>query len=354
MVRIILLRFLESYFRHPLLSLLPLVIALAAGSYFVSTAPPEYEATGRLYVDKESLLASLTSTSNDGNWWVSAAQLTTNELSELAVSRAFTRSVIQKTTLEKNMAAGEKAIDETFTYYRKAIQFTARGDKLVEITATSDDPKLAYEMVVATMDAYLQWKLNADYRESTSAQSFFSNLLQPYQDQVDTARSELVAYLQDHPAPVRGDRPPDEELEVERLRANLQRAEDRLAKAQENEENARFSQMTSDSVTKQTYLVVDQPTMPSEPTTSLKALAQDLAIFAVAGLFLSFALVAAGALLDRTLRFPIDVRHSLSLPLLGMIPRGVAQAAAPVKAGSTATPDEGAAQADPSVLQPQV
>lgn len=351
MVRIILLRFLESYFRRPLLSLLPLVVALAAGGAFVYTAPPEYVATGRLFVEKESLLASLTSTTNDGSWWITPAQATTGELSELIASRAFTRSVIQKTSLESNMSGGDDAINETFTYYREALSFQPRGDKLVEISAASDNPQLAHEMVVATMDAYVQWKLNADYRESVAAQSFFENLIGPYTEEVEQARAELVAYFRAFPAPVRGERPPEEQLEVDRLTAALNRAEERLSNAQDNEEDARFSQSTSETVTRQTYLVIDQPNVPQAPEVSITGIVQDMAIFVVAGIIFSLAVVGLGALLDTSLRFPFDVRNALSLPVLAMVPRDRQVASA---SPAPAAQSEGAVPSDPTVLQPQL
>ena len=360
MVRIVLLRLLESYFRHRWLYLLPLVIAVGAGAAFVATAPPKYVATGRLYVEKDSLLASLTSTSNSGAWWLTASQVTTSELNELIASRAFTRSVIEKTDLEQNMSAGQDAIDQTFSYYREAISYQTRGDKLVEISAASDNPSLAQQMVVATMDAYVQWKLNSDYQESITAQSFFQDLLPGYQQAVDNARADLIAYYNAHPEPVRGDRPPQEQLEVGRLQAALQRAEDRFSSAQNNAESAQLSQAQSESVTRQTYLVIDQPLLPTEPETSLKGIIQDLMIFVAVGLFLTLAGIGAGALFDRSLRFPLDVRHVLSLPVLAMIPTGkpepatvaVSELAKPELAEQTAS--ENANANDSSMLQPQV
>jgi capsular polysaccharide biosynthesis protein len=356
MVRILLLRFLESYFRHRWLFLLPMVIATAAGVLFTLSAAPSYVARGRLYVEKESLLASLTSTTNDGAWWVTPAQATVNELSELVASQAFVRSVIEKTPLEEEMSANEVAMNQIFTFYRESVYFIASGDKMVEIGATTDDPALAQQFVVATMDAYVQWKLNADYQESVTAQNFFAELLQPYKDDVEAARSELVAYLRAFPEPVRGDRPADEQLEVERLRANLLRAEERLIAAQNNEENARFSQVTSESVTRQTYLVIDQPQVPATPEGSLRGLVQDLAIFAIAGVVLTVSGISAGALLDRSLRFPIDVRYGLSLPVLAMVgtSKMAPAPAAPAPARAETKPAADDAQSDASVLQPQL
>lgn len=358
MVRIVLLRFLESYFRHRWLYLLPLVIAMATGAVFVATEPPVYVASGRLYVERDSLLASLTATNGDGGWWVTAAQATTNEMNELLASRAFTRSAIQKTDLEKNMSAGADAVDQTFGYFRSALYFQPQGEKLVEISATSEDPKLAHQMVVAIMEAYVQWKLNSDFQESMAARTFFEAQIQPYMDEVEQARSELVDFVNANPEPIRGERPPQEQMEYSHLQAALQQAEDRLATAQQNEESARLAQVKSESVTRQTYLVIDQPQVPTETNTSIRDMIQNLVVFVAVGLFLCFIGVAAGALLDRSLRFSIDVRSALSLPVLAMIPTG---AGTPQLVPVTETPSAGAKaegdgskQADPTALQPQI
>jgi hypothetical protein len=175
-------------------------------------------------------------------------------------------------------------------------------------------------MVIATMDAYVQWKINTDYQESIAARTFFDSQLQPYTDQVEKARSDLISYMDQYPDPIRGNRPPEEQIEVGRLQAVLQQAQDRLKSAQDNEESARLTLAKSESVTRQTYLVIDQPEIPREPQVSLKAMLQNVAIFIAVGLFLSLAGIAGGALLDRSLRFPIDVRHGLGLPLLTTVP----------------------------------
>ncbi len=367
MVRIVLLRLLESYFRHRWLYVLPIVISVAAGGAYVASMPPEYWASGRIYVAQENLLADLTSSGTSGSWWVSAAQSTVSEVNELMGTQAFVRTVIQKTDLEKNMAGGPSAVDETISYVREIVSVQAVGDKLVDITATGDDPNIVYQVVISTMEAYVQWKINNGYQESIAARSFFDDLIKPYQEDVDQARSDLITFLTAHPEPVRGDRPPAEQMELDRLQAAVQRSEDRLNAARDNEESARLSQVQSESVTKQTYMVIDQPQIPQVAEVSTKTIAMNMVIFLVVGIFLSVAGIAGGALLDRSLRFPIDVRHGLSLPVLAMVPIGkpILQAAAAAQAAPAPTsaatpgdevgsPSDSPAQSDTSVLQPQI
>jgi uncharacterized protein involved in exopolysaccharide biosynthesis len=320
MVRIVILRLLESYFRHRWLYLVPIVIALGAGGVYVASMPPSYGASGQLYVSQQNLLADLTSSNTGGSWWVSASQATVTEINELIGTQAFIRSVIKKTDLEKQMADGPAAVYETITYARHILNVQSVGDKLVEISATGEDPNVVYQIVGATMDAYVQWKINSGYQESTAASAFFENLMKPYQDEVDQTRSDLITFLTDHPQPVRGDRPPEEQMELDRLQTLVTKAEDRLNSARDNGESARLSQAKSESVTKQTYMVIDQPEVPQDAQISTKTIATNMVLFLVVGIFLSITGIAGGALLDRSLRFPIDVRHGLSLPVLAMVP----------------------------------
>lgn len=322
MLRLILLRFLESYFRHRFLHLVPIAMMAVAAGVFLAISPLSYSTSGKLYVERGSLLASLTATSQDGSWWLTAAQLTTNEINELLGTQAFVRSVVQKTRLEAELSGGPDQIEQVFATVRRSIWLMPRGDKLLEIGANTEDPDLARELVTGLMDAYIQWKLNTDYQESVAAQAFFNTLIPSYQENLDKARADLVAFLNNYPEPVRGDRPADEAIELDRLTQIVSQAEERLNSALANEENARLSLAKSESVTRQTYLLIDQAELPRGPTVSLRRQVLDAAIFVGVGVVLSIFGVVASALLDRSIRFPIDARQWLSLATLAALPEG--------------------------------
>jgi hypothetical protein len=355
MLRIVLLRLLESYFRHRWLYPMPLILAIVAGVAYILLSPPEYLSYGNIYIEKDTLLATLTSEATDGNWWATPAEVTTNEIYELIGTNSFVRSAIAKTALEENMAGGPDVVEDTMIYFREAITVSPNGDKLVGIAATSDDPLLAQQIVNSVMETYIQWRLNNDYRESVVAQEFFEDQIEPYSRDVENARADLVAYLNANPAPVRGDRPANEEFEIARLQSELEQAEVRLRSARDNEESARLALVQSESLTRQSYLIIDEPALPRESEFSISGFVLDLAIFVIAGAFLTLAGIALSALLDRTLRFPIDVRHSLSLPLLAMIPvaQPIPRSAGDAHTAVEVTDARDAQGSDAAALQPQ-
>ena len=320
MARLVILRLLDSYFRHRWLNLMPFVLMLALGGASFYLAEPQYISRGRLYVQKSSLLPSLTQIGNDGFSWQSPTQIVASEISELVQTEAFVRSVIQKTDLEANMSAGPQAVQKTIDDFRKALSVQMVGDNVIEISAKSKSPQLAQQLTSATIEAYSAWKLNGDRQESAVAQSFFADVLPGYQQELQRARDEMQAYLKSHPEKLRGERPPEEVIEIGRLQAAVDTAAKRVESAMEKEESARLAQAQAESSVRQNYLLIDAPSQPTQPEASLRDRVTGPAIFAVVGLLLTFGGIIGGALLDRSFRFPLDVRNSLELPVLALVP----------------------------------
>ena len=320
MARLVLLRFFESYFRHCWLNLLPFALMLALAGVAVYRATPMYLSTGTFYVRKTSLLPALTQIQNDTFSWRTPTQVASGELTELVQTDVFMRSVIQKTDLESKMAGGPDAVNTTIDLVRKALTVQAVGDNLIQFSVKYEDPRIAQQLATATMDAYTQWKLNGDQQEGVVAQHFFADVLPPYQKELQRARDELKAYLETHPVPLRGERLPQEQIEIAQYQAVIDTAAKRVAGALDKEESARLAQSQSESSARQTYLVLDAPTLPSKPATSLKDTATSVGIYLVLGLVLSIVGILSGALFDQSFRFPIDVRNRLDLPILALIP----------------------------------
>jgi capsular polysaccharide biosynthesis protein len=354
MMRIVLLKLIESFFQRFWLLLLPVLAMLSAGGGWIAISPSEYTSSGTLYVEKDSLLADLTSTSIDGSWWVTSAQMTINEINELMSTRSFVRSAIQRTNLEAYMSGSPAEIDTTIQAFRDMLWMRTMGDKVVSINATSEDPQLAQQVVNATLESYIQWKLNTDYQESVVAQSFFVNLIKPYEEDLERARNELMLFVEYYPEPVRGERPWEELMELQRLQANLERAEERVNETLRSEESARLALIQSEAVTRQAYTVIDTPDLPLEPNASLTDMAKNLLVFVAIGVVMSLGILVLNTLLDSSFRFAIDVRHSLSLPVLAVVPVAASSAQA---SGKRWRKQAAQPPADPSAvaeLQPQI
>jgi capsular polysaccharide biosynthesis protein len=320
MIRLIVRRLLESYFRHRFLWLAPLVVMIGfAGAQFVMATPASISLAA-VYVNKESLLASLTSLREDGFSWVTPAQATVDEFKELLQTDAFMRSVVQLTDLEEQMGRGPKTVAETLVEARDAVWVQTLGKNLIMVGAAHKRPEVAQQLAAATIEVYIRWKINSKREESLAALKFFDDLLTTYEAELEAARDELQSYVETHPAPVRGDRPESEAIEIKRLQDAVDLAATRYAKALDNQESARLAIAMAESEIRRTYVILDAPRLPLSPQQSKKEMVITGVIFAVVGVILSVTGVVGSALLDRTVRFPEDVPLLLELPLLATLP----------------------------------
>jgi len=322
MVRLVLLRLLESYFRRWYIYPLPIFLLVAVSLFSTMRAKPSYIAVGALYVQKESLLASLTAIQNTGFAWVTPAQATVDEFKELIQSDSFIRAIIQQTDLESSMGQGEDAAGRVIAKARSALWAQPLGNNLIQVGAVDEKGPIAEQMAKALVEAYMQWKINTDQQESTSAQTFFENLVQTYQDDLDTARQDLQTYLEDNPDPERGDRSTVELMQIDQLKASVDEANMRLTNAIDKLDSAKLALAQAESKAQQTYQVVDTPHVPPTAGASKTKMVMNLAIMAVVGLILGLIAAGGAALLDTSYRFPIDVQNGLSLPTLAAVPDG--------------------------------
>lgn len=325
MLRLAVLRILESYFRHRWLYLLPIVFLTIIGGVYIATLDPEYEASGVVFVQRETLLSSLSGVAPDGFAWVTASDASASELNELLQTDSFIRAVILQTDLEEEMDQGRETVEQTIDMVRKSVWARSIGSNQMQISASHEDANVVFQLVNSVVENHIQWQTNASMNDSLSAQEFFTDLIQKYTLDLENAQRELDDYLIAHPEPIRGDRTEIEILAISRLQSQVDLATSRLSSALNKEEDARLALSQVESNIRQTYFLVDAPTIPEDTETSKVQLAASLVIFMVAGGILSAVSVVGGTLLDRTFRFPYDVEHFLELPVLTEI-------AAPVKA----------------------
>jgi len=320
MIRLVLFRFLEAYFRHWWMYFAPIILMAAFAGYGYVRAKPVYISRGAFYVQKATLLASLTALSQDGFSWVTPAEQTVDEIKELMQTDAFVRAMIQKSSLEKQLAKGPSATGQAFVEVRRSVWAQTLGNNLVQVGASSNDAETAEQLSTALLEVYLQWRINSDQQESATAQQFFTNLVKKYQDDLNNARAELKTYLDQNPDPVRGDRTSSEKIELDRLQGMIDLYSKQLVSAIEKEEDARLNMSKSESDVRQKYYVIDAPVFPSGPENSKRQAAINAAVYVAVGVVLAIVAVVVSALLDRALRFPVDVRHGLNLPVLASIP----------------------------------
>jgi hypothetical protein len=315
--RLVLPRLLESFFRRPFVCLLPLVAMAALGVLTVAKTDREFVSSGVLIVESETLLSNLTEVGASGGFsWESPAMQTGRNMNELLGTDQFATSVAAGAGLTPLLETGVLTLDQV----RASVGAFESGNNLVTVRASTSDPELSRRIAVAAIDSYVNWVVDGDIGESTAAVQFFGQLLSTYDAEVSSARRELAEYLGDHPASDPDTRPAEEMAEVDRLRADVERAEDRYATALSNSENARLATEQAREDVNQRLRLVDVPKTSFAPESTRQAQILKLSMYVTVGLLLSIALVVVGAALDHSLRFPDEVRRRIGLDVLAVVP----------------------------------
>src|SRR5512135_2927094 len=190
-------RFVEAYFRHRWLNLIPLLIMILAAAAWLVVTKVQYTAHGTMYIQRGTLLATLTAvgTDNTQSTWATPADATAGEVRSLIQTDAFLRAIIAKSDLEPEMSKGPRSVDQTLTKVRQSVWMQSLGPNIVLFGAAYTSPVVAQQLSAGIMDNYIQWRANTDLNEGVSAQAYFQKLIPPYQADLDTARQDLQAYL---------------------------------------------------------------------------------------------------------------------------------------------------------------
>jgi len=347
------LRILETYFRHRFLHLLPVPVLLAAGVAMAFTAEPSFIASSAIMVQKESVLVSLADVRDGGFGWVTPAEATADEFKELLSTDAFIWAIIQQTDLSGEATTLE-ASKELIQNVRASVWATPWGNQLVIVGAAHEKPAIAQQLVQGCTDAFINWKSSTEREDARAAVSFFTAQLEVYAAEMGAAQEGIKQYEEAHPEPIRGERPPSELADLHDLEQAYDVAADLFTSARDKLESARHSLALAASKASQTYPIIDPPKLPTEPSKSKKDKAMQAAIFGVLGGVVAAAGVVLLALLDQSVRFEIDVRHTFDLPVLVVLPDETLRGRAARKARKEAKKARpAAAEDDPSVAEDQ-
>ena len=319
MSKIVILRLLDTYFRHRWLYLIPIGLMAVAAGFHIYNQQHLYMTGGIIFAEKSSLLSSLTAVDPEGFSWRTPAQETTGQISDLIRTDAFIRAVIKETDLEAEMGKGSSTVDDLIREIRRSIFIYAVGNNGVQIYATYGDPRIAYQLAQATINTFILWNINLDRTDSGTAEVFFQDLIRGYQADVFAAQDALRSYLETHPNPASGDRTDIELFEIQTLQANLDSASARLARAAEKAEDARLAGVQIEGNIRQKYTVVDAPDIPNKSSASKRKMAKDAAMFLAAGMLLSGIAVVGATVFDQSIRTPMEVSQVLSLPVLATL-----------------------------------
>jgi uncharacterized protein involved in exopolysaccharide biosynthesis len=318
-------KFLEAFFRHKLLVLLPpVLIPLIVGPYALVTAPVYYETYAGVWVDRPTYL-----TYNDNfSIYSSPSSQQATKISEVLKTRSFLMDVAKRTSLAPLVgnARGEDRITQIFG---NGFNMFANGDHLLVLHFRADTAKLAYESLNAIMDAFKENAATDRVNQASLAISFYQSRLQAAQDDLKKTSTSVRQYVAANPNLTSLN--PDQaaagsvvlpqsvtDPQLAEMMATLQTQQKQVEALRANLDSAQFDASAGLQGQELGFQVIDPPIMPTAPVRSLrKQLIYPIAGLVV-GLALSLVLLVLLVAADRTVRLETDLPEGARI--LGAVP----------------------------------
>lgn len=333
------LRYLEVFYRHRLLLIAPVVIALVASIGLAVTRPRTYEATAQLWFDP------LTSSQAALTGYVSPAEQAQGELRELLKTRSFCSLIGRNGPLASALLAGQgpndpvaaitnflrgvpssaatsnpQALDDLlFETINRYTTLTVSGPQVVAISFDYSDPTVAAGTAQTMVDQFSDQLLGIRRSVAQASVDFYTGQLQTQQTEVAAADEAVRAYLVAHP-----DQRVPGALEDTQL-VQLRRADD-LARAHTQDLVQRLDTAKLDiAAAKQPgaagFRVIDSPIVPYRSKGFVKSAALAAGGGLVAGLFLMLVGLLLLTAADDSVHRAQDVPEDLSRRVVGSVPR---------------------------------
>jgi len=312
-------RFLEAFFRHAVLILLPaVVIPLDVAAAMLST-PPQYEAQAGMWVEQATYLSYST---DDINRYLPPAMNQRNRLVELMQTKSFLAEIADQTPLAP-IAVGPSGDESLRQIFARDFEAVASGDHLLTLRFRAEDRETAVA-VLSTMVAEFKARASADrYGQAQVAITFYQSRLADAEGELVTARNGLSKYLAENPAvaaalasaasdPARFDpkfaevqrRVDVSQRDADAARGSLERAELDVAAGVQGLELG--------------FRIVDPVQASETPSRQLRKLLIYPIAALLLGLFLSASLLLLFALSDRSVRTLADLGPDVVI--LGVLP----------------------------------
>ena len=218
MSRQVVLRLLDTFFRHFWLYLLPVVLLGGVGVWVAMSAGDSYTSFGTMKVESNALVAELTGSQQDpGFGWQTPAGATSDSFNALLRTATFVDAVAQNAGLEDALDAGTITADEV----RASISVYPDGARLVKVAAANRFPDVTHRLATAAMTTYIEAVISNEASDSRVAVDFLEQKLPDYEAAVADAETAFDRWLAQNPAPEDGERPEDQAVELTRLQDTI-------------------------------------------------------------------------------------------------------------------------------------
>jgi uncharacterized protein involved in exopolysaccharide biosynthesis len=286
-------RYRETFRRHRLLFLLPVVLGAVVGLTFSLGSPKLYQSYTTLWSDSAS------AASNEAFGALPPAGQEQGMLSELLTTKSFVNNIATNSPLEgylethtstgwtptallKRFFKGTPSLDSRITSALgpKRVTSAVRGQHILEISLDAPEPKLAQETLRALVKEYLRQRRVLAQSVLRSARVQVNAASQA----LTKARIDLQDYTRTHPALSSAD--PERQALTQAQRAALIQLNNTTSTM-----NQALGAVASGQGLQSTIRTVDKPQLPIEPKTGKKRVVETAFAGAFVGGLLSFLLI---------------------------------------------------------------
>lgn len=311
-------RILEAFFRRWWLYMLPVVALSSLGAFSVLASGSTYFSAATLTVADSTLLSTLSDVRANPNYgYESPAEATSRRFNALLQTESFAAAVAKSAGLSSALTSGEVTLADV----RRSVYAAPAGTNLLRVGASTREPSAAPQLVTAAIDEFVKLVVGSETSDSKAAESFYGELAVEYKVDVDKATQELDAFLAANPAVgPEAERPEASRLELARLNEQLTRAEARYESVRGKSLDAQLATKQSEADVGQRLTVVDEP-QDAVLAGSLRQSVMSFAPWVVLGFLVAGVAVVGAAMLDNSVRTPLQVQERLGLRSLAFLPQ---------------------------------
>lgn len=335
-------RYLETFYRHRLLVIAPLVICALISLGFVTVQPGVFAATAKIWVDRPLLAATTPS-----NIYQTPADEQAAVLEELIKTRSFCILAAARGTLpgdlqQENSAAAHEPInralsllpgqtsrsatlnqerldDLVFQTISHGTTVLASGPNIVAVTFQYGHAGVAAATARGIIDQYVDEVLGGQRSDAKAAVDFYAAQLKSARTDLAGADTKVLNYLDAHPEQRLPTAIPDASLS--QLKLDDDQARQRYQTLQSKLDQAELSAAIAQETTPNGFRLIDAPLTPNAPVSRVKLYLQGGGAGLGAGLMLSVLCLIALTLLDTSIRSAQDVETNIRYRLVGVVPR---------------------------------
>jgi hypothetical protein len=307
-------RHIDTFSRHKVALVLPVVIAVLFSTWYAISAPKTYTTWMNLWFDtatpSESSLLQLPQGETPSAQGVA-------QLKEFLGTYQFLISVGHRSPMAAQLARttgarGAALDDEIATTLQKAFTVTTAGPQVVQISMSGHDSSDMAGTLRAVANEYVQEVTTSLQSRDTQTISYYQAQVQAANNQLGRANAAVAAFQQDHPGV------PATDPKYSQLTEAAFQAQNSLT-SQEN--NLQQAQLTQQQIqTPATFHVIDPPRSPVVKSNKKHEILISVAGL-MAGLLISILALAALTGLDRTARNEADIDELLGAEVVASISR---------------------------------